>query len=51
VDTSNKGAVIITISEGPSYGPMADCAESASLFTIRQKGERVDTQTNNPSEF
>jgi hypothetical protein len=50
-DTWNKGAVIVTISEGPGYGPMEDCAQSVSAFTIHQQGERTDTQPDKPLDF
>jgi hypothetical protein len=50
-DTWDKGAVIVSISEGPGYGPMEDCAQSVSVFTIHQKGERIDTQPSKPLDF
>jgi hypothetical protein len=50
-DTWDKGPVIVRISEGPGYGPMEDCAQSDSVFTIHQKGEQVATQPNKPLDF
>jgi len=43
-DTWDKGAATVSISEGPGYGPMQDCAESQSVFAIELTGEGAPAQ-------